>query len=313
MLVLNTNKNEQVDWISNYNLKGGAYPDASQALIHFMWTTWSTIFMYPGGETQTNTVTCYCTWVNNIVTPATKTVWAIKMNWTPINYTEHPIRPSNSLYWGNASAWVWCYNRICMNSMPAVAWFASDRTGCTNVWEIHKTLRFWTAWTLDAWVTVWRTFRVQPYNRQYAWTYVNVWVATFNRLETGIRMKWWVMHSDWTITYAWETCRCYCGKPTTTGSYVMDWQSDGSSDWRNPLFYWESNWVVSQEWDRPIVDLDNYMCWDMNYVTTWQAALMMYWNSAWSYNYNYLDLARRWQWSNDNDEYSRPFQISLDV
>lgn len=312
MLVLNTNKNEQVDWISNYNLRGGAYPDASQALIHFAWTTWSTIFMYPGNETQVNTLCCYCTWVNCVVTPAMKCAWALKMNGTPINYIEHPIKPSNSLYWGNASAWVWCYNRICLNSYPTAAWFTSDRTGCENVWEIHKVMRFWTVWTLDEGITVWKIFRVQPYNWQHAGTYVNVWVATFNCLEYWIRMKWWLMHSDWTITYAWSTCRCYCGKPTTSWTYEVCWNSNSDS-WRNPIFYWESDWIISQEWDRPIVDLDNYMCWDMNYVANWAAALMMRTNNGGNCSYSYFDMARRWQWSNDNDEYTRPFQISLDV
>ena len=312
MLVLNTNKNEQVDWISNYNLRSGAYPDASQALIHFMGSTWGTIFMYPGNETQVNTMRCYCEWVHNEVTPTLKTIQAICMNGTPINYVEHPIRPSNNLYGWYASAWVWCYNRICFNSYPSSAWFTGDRTGCTNVWEIHKCMRFGTVGTLDAWVTVWKTFRVQPYNWQHSGTYVNVWVATFNCLETWVRMKWWVMHRDWTITYAWSVCRCYCGKPTGTWTYDIIWWSCTDS-WKNPIFYGESEWVVSQEWDRPIVDLDHYLCWDMNYVATWIAAQMIRQNWTTNCSCWYMDFWRRWQWSNDNDEYSRPFQISLDV
>lgn len=312
MLVLNTNKNEQVDWISNYNLRGGAYPDASQALIHFAWSNGSNICVYPGPETYTTAITCYCEWINNVVTPVNKTVRALEMNWTPINYIDHPIRPSNSLYWAYASASVWCYNRIYPQAYPTSAWFAADRTWCQNVWEIHKTTRFWTVWTLDAWITVWKNFRLQLYYWNYPGVYAWVNVATFNSLEAGIKLKWWLMHRDWTIDYAWETCRCYCGKPTATWAYYICW-APSTTTWNNAIFYWESNWIVSQEWDRPIVDLDNYMCWDMNYVTTWQAAMMNTSGSAQCWSRWDFGFWRRWQWSNDNDEYSRPFQISLDV
>ena len=310
MLVLNTNTNDQVDWISNRNLRNGTYPDATQALIYPHAQSWGTIYMYPNAETQTTSVYRYCEWVNNVITPSIKSSKAVLVNGTPINYIDETIIVDHSLYWGYAANNVWPEHYICFNSYPTVAGFDVDRTGCENVWEIHKTIRFWTFWELDSWITVWKRFLFSPSTWQRPGVYVNTSVATFNCIEWGIMMKWWLLHTDWTIDYAWCLCKYYRGTPTGSWSYYPEWMSSGIT---NPVFYWESEWLISQQWDRPIVDFDNYMCWDMNYVTTWNAAHMNSYSTVNCCAVSYMTLWRRWGWAADDNGYSRPFQISLDV
>lgn len=141
-------------------------------------------------------------------------------------------------------------------------------------------------WTIDEWHTIWKRIRFAPNSLQFN-CYSN---NSAQSVSWYCSFMLWLLHEDWTISY-WTEHQIF------SVDYSWTWQQSVLATYNEWLKEFNSNWLVSSDWDYILIKLichltdftktktHNYQDW------FWLQANLQFWN----------------QWPK-----STPFEISLD-
>ena len=161
---------------------------------------------------------------------------AFEVNWTPVHFVNDTFIAPNNLscgYWNTIYNWSTylfppCNLITLQYTNPAI-------------------LRFWLFEPLQAWMTIWKTIVLPPL---YQW-----WTSSY--IHSSMKLKVWVLHTDWTITYLAEQ--------TLSKQSVYVWNLPNSSTrWSSVVYLYQfwtfqvvnTNWYTTVEWDRVIAEIE---------------------------------------------------------
>lgn len=301
-LVLNTNASWNWWWTySNHLLTYGQYPDFNQILLLLQLSGTRNLW-------RTNQ-----SWAMNSSFSETKApidfahslIYGI-----PVNYIAQKFR-DQTLYTWTSNWWnIWTSYLLCPWNSSYPFWMVMINQPWWDTNEIIKqtTIRIATLDTLSAWYIVWKRFEVEQYNALTCYmgrsngNYSEAFNAT---CEMGMWFAWGLIHSDWTMSEIWTTSKSITKTITETtparnSTQLIHLWDDNNGEYVD--FIWTANWLTSQDWDIPYVDIIFKLRIKMN-SRTWQAWPWIQWYN-WFYHW--------YKWTSSTTSRPNPFQISME-
>ena len=291
-LVLNANKTTITATPSNDFLEPGSevYPDFNQVLIYPYLQSDRTLTWMNCSEVSWNNNKTYWPWEVGFT--------ALNVNWTIINFIDETLYDDTAMKWnytGNNVGGNYIFNLGDQTVSQA------NSANQTSQWSESKTVRFGTKWVFTDGMVFWKRFLWIPY-MQYSSYFANTNFFTTITTTRTFKIKRWLLHSDWSISYAGE----YSETRTKTWAFseYRFWSAN-----TNPMIEWSSDWIITQNGDRAIVDITLANTWNASWKqsTTW-------WPRTWrksSYN-SWGVQFKFWYRGNTWEEFPRPFQISVE-
>lgn len=235
------------------------YPDFSQILLkpQFKWQ-----FSLPANCTPASIGTTY---------------W-FSVNWTPVNFIWSALSESDYYKWTSTASNYW-FN-----------WYFGWPTVKSAADQLYQTdtIRIWATWQLEWWEIIWRQVFAK------VWRYVGDNFSDWNHRKLVMGVKPWLLHTDWTITYATEVN----SNEIRINRYTTFW-------W--VIVNWTTDWIEAQAWDYVIVDVAFKFYYF--YVNTWNENVSVYYKRI---NF-WIDWSPNVDWTVNGDGDSRPCPIQISI